>query len=329
MPKVTVVLCTKRMTPHFEWALESLNNQTFRDFEYIIIDGMHAQRKDAVKSLIESKAPSYPCMHIPDKPTRWRDKRPALCNARNTALTFAKGDYIVFHDDCCKMPANWLESHMKWLTMGFLVAGSWIGYQKEDPYGKGVVGPYGWEERTKLIHKAKTVSGGWLYGCNFSFPLKVALDINGFDEILDGEMGQDDVNFGIRAERKGYNIIYDPDCYSEYYMSDHGLLMNFDRDDNSSFWKGHPVEFKLEPVRRVLKDGKEHFSNEWMTEKLLEERERYLPDGNVFDLRDLRELARKNTIEKTYELMKGIIDPDPKDWRDGKMIEEKLKEGGN
>lgn len=328
--KITVVLCTKRKEPRLDWAFEGLKNQTFKDFEYIIVDGYWQYRKDYVRDLCKRSGILNRVTHIPDKPSRWKGKRPALSNARNTALIFADGENIVFHDDNCKIPPDWLERHYKWLSQGDVVAGNWCSYESE-----GVVGPYGWEHRNKIKKEPGTVSGGWLYGGNFSFPLGVGININGFEEELDGELGQDDLNFGIRAERKGYKIMYDPGCSLEYIISSHKLLMSYESD----YWKGKELEegTNFEPKKRTLGDGKKHFSNEWHTQKLLKDSRRYLPYGNCFSLAEVRYILRaiggcvsinycgdniENNIQRFYKELEKYTDLNKYDWRDGQEIRE-------
>lgn len=321
---ITVVLVTKRLEPRIDWALESLKAQTFKDFEYIIVDGFWKRRKDAIKGLMEKSGVSFPYMHVEDKPSRWKGKRPAICNARNTALMFANGKYIVFCDDNCKMPPNWLETHLRWLEKGYIVAGTWIGYKSIDKDGKGI-GIYDPEYRFTVVKEPKIVTGGWLYGINFSFPLEIALNINGFDEYLDGELGQDDIDFGVRAERKGYKVMYTPDCYVEYYLNDHGSLMNY--TGTTYYCRDNPIEFKLDPVRRILKDGKEHFSNEFSIQELLEDKSRYLPRGNNFNLRDMRKMVKSiNNTQSSYVELEKYVSQDRYDWRDNGLIDDKIKD---
>ena len=305
--KISVVLITKKLDPKIEWALDCLKNQTFKDFEYIIVDGYYNKRKDEVKKLIIDKGVKFPVLHIPDKPSRWRGQRFALSNARNTALIFATGQYIVHHDDCCKMPPNWLEGHLGWLEKGYLATGSWIGYQFLQD-GKGIEGVYGLEYRSKIIKEPKEISAGWFFGANCSYPLEAALDINGFDEEFDGELGQEDINFGIRLERKGFKTIFDPALQVEIFMMT------------------HRYEKMIPPVNKMLNDGKLHFSNEWITQRFLSDVTRTMPYGNVIDIRGTRKMMKEGgySIEKMYEMMKGWINPDKYDWRDGVLIEDKL-----
>lgn len=321
MVEITVGLITKRSDPHIDWALESLKKQTFphKDFEYIIVDGYYHRRKDEVAKLIKDMNLDFPVLHIPDKASRWKGQRPCISNARNTVIIFANGKYIVHADDCCKMKDNWLERHSMWLKEGYLSAGGWIGCQDITLDGKCIEGTYGPEQRLKMMNVPLLVDNRMLYGGNFGYPLEAALDINGFDEYLDGELGQDDVDFGIRLARKGYRTIFDPFCMVEYYLMTH----NYDK--------------MVEPINRRLKSGVYHFANELAMQELLQDNRRTWTRGNTIDLRRSRELFGtgnnigngfgkwKYPLEDIFQMMQGFIDGNPIDWRDGKLIEEKLK----
>ncbi len=310
-PKVTVTLVTKKREPKFEFAFKSLKEQTFRDFEYVIIDGYYNARKGEIMSLIDKMKFDFSVLYLPDKPSRWKGQRFQICNARNTALIFANGQYIVNHDDCTKMPKDWIERHISYLEKGYIVTGSWIGYQFTFD-DEGIVGVYGPEDRSKIIKEPKEVGAGWFYGQNSSYPLEAALDINGFDEELDGEMGQEDINLAIRLERKGFKIIYDPTNVTDVHTST------------------HYYEKLIPPILKTLKDGKEYPSNILITQRLLDDIGRVFPYGNHFDIKDIRKMVRqydiKHDMKQLYENMEVCVNPDKYDWRDGKLIEDKLEE---
>jgi glycosyltransferase involved in cell wall biosynthesis len=318
-PEVTVVCITKRTEPLIKLALQSLKEQTFKNFEYILIDGYYYRRKDEIAKLAKDMDIQFPFLHIPDKPSRWRGQRPCIGNARNTGLVFANGTFVVHHDDCCKMVPDWLERHITYLRKGYLVAGSWIGCQGIDEKGDCIPGIYGPDHRARIINKPVEIHPGWLYGSNFSFPLKGALDINGFDEIYDGELGQDDIDFSIRLQRMGYKHIFDPKCLVYFVMMTH----TYDKS--------------VRPINKKLRDGIDHFSNELLMQELMDERTRTTPRGNTINIRGSREVLGtghgfgegpgkwKYSLEKMYNMMESWIDGNPIDWRDGKNIAEKLK----
>ncbi len=109
MAKLSVICCTNRRNPRFNSILDSLKRQTFTDFEYILVDGLYQHRKDEVLSLFQNT--SFKFMYFPDKPNRWLGIRTALPNSRNTALIFAEGQQVVFHDDCSQLDNNFLARH--------------------------------------------------------------------------------------------------------------------------------------------------------------------------------------------------------------------------
>lgn len=274
------------------------------------------QYRGPVHNLRVEQAQSYVCESLVAHNCRWRGRRPALSSARNTAIIWAKSQYMIFFDDCCiKVPEDLVENHLKWLTEGFAVAGNWFTHPGET---------YGFEHRAKIVKEAKIVSGDWLYGGHMSFPLQWTLAVNGFDENYDGEQGCDDCDHGIRLHRAGCKVLYDPSIYVEYDLrthtltqQDHGFKMEWRKE-------GKPVE----PKKRILKDWKEHFSNEFLIQELAGDSKRILPTGNNFQLSKLRRLPAKFNYDvlAVHKELEKYVFQDNRDWRDGALIEEMLKE---
>ena len=65
-PLVSVIVCTIRPVPRFKMMLDSLETQKFKDFEYIIVDGLYDQRKAEVEKILKDY--SFPIIYIKDKP---------------------------------------------------------------------------------------------------------------------------------------------------------------------------------------------------------------------------------------------------------------------
>ena len=309
--KASVCTITKRREPLIDRMIELLNGQTCLDFEYILVDGYYFQRRDAVVEMIERLKPEFPIRYLPDKPTRWQGCRPALSSARNTYLIWARGERIIGVDDCCAdMCTDLVERHLHWGRRGFAVSGSWFD-------------KYGWEHRHKITDNAKVTDAGWFYGANHSFLLEDVLKVNGYEELLDGEQGQEDCELGIRLGRMGVKILYDPDLWVEFDRSVHTLTQWSPDAEKADLKKeGKPVE----PKRRVLADGEEHFANEWLTQQLLKDEDRTQPVGTPFDLRELRKIPPRYDYDvlTVHEALKGYVDPDLHDWRDGEKIEDMI-----
>ena len=100
MPKVSVVIPTYNREKYLPDAINSVLNQTYKDFEIIIVDD---GSRDNTKEVVESFMKKYP--HIPIRYFYQENKGPAA--ARNRGIKEAKGEYIAFLDsDDVWLPAK-------------------------------------------------------------------------------------------------------------------------------------------------------------------------------------------------------------------------------
>lgn len=89
MPKVSVIIPTHNRSELLKRAIKSVLNQTYQDFEIIVVDDGDVSAEDVVKSFSESRI-KYIKHKIPHK---------GGSAARNTGIKNSKGDYIAFLDD--------------------------------------------------------------------------------------------------------------------------------------------------------------------------------------------------------------------------------------
>lgn len=88
MPKASVILPTYNRAPFIGRAIQSVLNQTYKDFELIIVDdGSIDDTEKVVKSFSDGRI--YYVKHEINK---------GAAAARNTALRLAKGEFIAFQD---------------------------------------------------------------------------------------------------------------------------------------------------------------------------------------------------------------------------------------
>ncbi|MEO1777188.1 MAG: glycosyltransferase family 2 protein [Pseudomonadota bacterium] len=90
MPKVSILMPAFNTAPTLGDAIASVRNQSFRDWELIIVDD--ASQDDTYASAIVL-ADADPRIHV-----RRHDRNTGAAAARNTALHIAKGQYIAFLD---------------------------------------------------------------------------------------------------------------------------------------------------------------------------------------------------------------------------------------
>ena len=219
-------------THMFEPLVSSLNKQSFKDFELIIVDSLYEERDTAP---LEEAA--FHVKRLPPKQSPWLDVGMFhSANSFNTGLLYAEGELVVKIDDC--MEVEW-KDHIKkiwnWYNRGYIPLQTFKYYFKNKPviYSETIIddmlaiGNYteddesfirrGWSREvydlgeyvqdTRLKHfniEHNTVSHDWYYGVS-SVPLNDALDVNGYDEAMDGCRGLLDLDFGSRLEMKECN----------------------------------------------------------------------------------------------------------------------------
>lgn len=108
MPEITVLMTTARGDhtligmPNihiFELPLETLKRQTFKDFEFIVVDSLYEKRKNYFKKV---DLP-FPVKHVPPKSSPWIDRGMChIANDWNTGIIHAEGELIVRMDDWTK-----------------------------------------------------------------------------------------------------------------------------------------------------------------------------------------------------------------------------------
>lgn len=90
--------------------LAGMRDQTFRDFELIVVDRRWEHRRGVVRWLAEKYG--VRCIHIPEH--RRNGKWACIGSAWNTAMAVARGDILIFLQDGAYAPPGWIEAHMRW-----------------------------------------------------------------------------------------------------------------------------------------------------------------------------------------------------------------------
>jgi len=217
--------------------LYSLEKQTFRDFELIIVDALYPERRE----WIEDRKWSFPIKYVaPHRNHRFWFNR-GLWNVSgflNTALLYCEGDLIVRLDDCCEIPdRDYLKKFWEYYKSGLFALALHVRYLKGRParvdenyLKEGYEAKYAQmpkEDRAALLRRLYGENGivrdtrwpiveragtyiappEWFYGYS-SASLEALLRVNGFNELCDPTKGQEDQELGVRLAMAGYKDMF-------------------------------------------------------------------------------------------------------------------------
>lgn len=196
--KFSLVLATINRTEELMGFLQSLEAQTHRNFELIIVD---QNQDDRLQPIIKIYQQKYTIYHIRTKP--------GLSKARNAGLNYATGDIIAFPDDDCSYPPRLLENITRFFENNPEIDG--LTGRAIDKYGRVSVGR--WAKQPGRVNKYNV----WVKAVSITIFLRkaVVLRVGGFDERLGAGSGtpwgsSEETDYLIRALEKGFRIYYDP-----------------------------------------------------------------------------------------------------------------------
>lgn len=213
--------------------LESLQRQTFKDFEVIISDVLHEKREYAFSKY------SFPIKHVDPKPFSWALKKGlwGLQDGFNWGLVHAEGELLLWFGDCCELVNDdSLQLWWNWYMKGYFAQALVVYYKGNQPFFvndaikmKYVVGQAGPEDFKKQVEESilKDVvrdsrwqyverspngifdANGELFYGYASSSLEAMLRINGYDSNFDGSKALGDVEAGLRLERIDCRFVLD------------------------------------------------------------------------------------------------------------------------
>ena len=96
--KITVVLAAYRSVDRLESIIKDLFNQSFQEFEIIVVDDLSDSKIEEVVAVLDNNKINY-----------IKKQLGSNSSAKNCALDFSKGEYIVFVEENSKLKSNYLE----------------------------------------------------------------------------------------------------------------------------------------------------------------------------------------------------------------------------
>jgi len=160
-PKVSVVLTVKNVEKYISNCLKSILNQTFSNFEIIIIDDVSSDKTRVIIEKFKDTRIKY------IRNSKWI----GLSRSRNKCLEQATGDYLFFTDGDCTVSTNWIEEGLRYLN-----SPDCIGVEGKTYYVSEECKP------TRSDDVVENKKGGLFMTCNIAYKKVVLESIGGFDE---------------------------------------------------------------------------------------------------------------------------------------------------
>ena len=206
-PAVSIIICTYNRPDILEPALKSVCNQTAskNDYEILVVDN---------NSTLDTKGVVDKYLHFGNVHYLF-EKRQGHSYARNLGLEKAKGKYVGYIDDDCRVSKDWIARTLKVITEeapGIFGGAYFADYQSLRPewFKDKYASSKQWNER-RVLREHEYLSGG-----NIFFRTELLKELGGF--LVDFGMNGKKQGVGDETEllirvRKLYpneTILYDP-----------------------------------------------------------------------------------------------------------------------
>jgi glycosyltransferase involved in cell wall biosynthesis len=177
-PIVSIVICVRNGGIYTRHCLESLLDQTFKDFELLIIDDASSDNTSEIISAFNDPRIKYL------KNNKWL----GIPKSRNIGLKYAVGKYVFFTDADCIASKDWIEEGLKYLADDYVGVEGRIFYVSSD------------FQPTFSDHVMENRKGGEFMTGNVAYRRNVIEVVRGFDEKMTYHADRD---IGLKIRKYG------------------------------------------------------------------------------------------------------------------------------
>ena len=183
--RVSVLICVKNEEKYIGACIRSILNQTFADFEIVIIDEFDSI--DKTKKIIES---------FRDKRIRYYKNKKwlGISKSRNLSLKYSKGETVFFTDGDCIVSKDWIDQGLKFLNELDCIAVEGNSYNVSEEY-----------KPTYSDHVYTRDRGNFMTN-NIAYKKRFIETVGGFDERYSFH---EDRDLALRIQKLG-KIEYNP-----------------------------------------------------------------------------------------------------------------------
>jgi glycosyltransferase involved in cell wall biosynthesis len=183
--EVSVIVITYNQAPCIQQCVSGILNQSFKDFELIIVDDCSLDGTAQVIAQIQDERIRY----------IKQERNCGVAESRNTGVNQAKGKYVFFTDADCVPSKYWIEEGLKVLKE-IKCAGA---------EGRTL---YATAKTTVLDRIVEKTTGGDYSTCNIAYPKEILDKVGGFD--LKFKLAFEDKDIAYRIKKYG-EIVFSED----------------------------------------------------------------------------------------------------------------------
>ena len=245
---------------YFKALLDNLQRQTIHQFELVYVDTFYEQNKERFDSYLPGL--KFIVKHVPihDEHRYWFDKGYTyISSAKNTGILYADGELCITCDDAEFFPEDILARYWKHYKTGHYMLGMYD--RMKTIVTKNGLPSYPlrgeiYRNDTRFRHLAGKnllhhTTGDWAYA-GTSFSLNDALELNGFNERMDGCKSLEDCDFGNRLRILGRKFVLD--IHGVFYIVDHPNYSDMTPVNWEIGEGGQKVEIKNELVKKKIEN---------------------------------------------------------------------------
>ena len=203
MNLVSVIIITRNHSQYLSRCLDSVLNQSYKNFEIIIIDH---NSLDNTAELIQS----YKSEKL--KYFLYKEKE-NIAAVRNFGIKKSQGDYVFFTDSDCMVAKNWIEEGMIILSKNEIAGVEGKTVAEHQNFGASQ-------------HFVENYTGCQYQTCNIAYKKKILIDCGMFNEKY--SIAYEDIDLAIRIKKSSI-IVFNSDMLVFHQLvkwTIKGLILN-------------------------------------------------------------------------------------------------------
>jgi GT2 family glycosyltransferase len=197
-PSVSYIIPTMFRQEYALQLLDDLAEQTYRPTQVVIVDATPVKDRDSMGY----QKKTYPF----ELNIFWQETK-GSCRARNEAINASIGEYLIFGDDDIRVPADFIENHIRFLqTYGI---GACNGLDIKADHHQDGLNDLNVKRATLDAHKYSTGSAQMFSNANSCVKKEFVTQLVGNDVNFDGGYGEDS-DFGMSLSKIGVTVLSNP-----------------------------------------------------------------------------------------------------------------------